>query len=93
MIPEEFDESPNLKRLNEIIKVFGDYKFGYIAEKIKLKSKIPFKGNYKYESIEELDSSLPTRIRLSLQELGTTFIKLGQMLSTRPDLVGDDIAA
>ena len=93
MIPEEFDESPNLKRLNEIIKVLYDYKFGYIAEKTKLKSKIPFKGKSKYESIEELDSSLPARIRLALQELGTTFIKLGQMLSTRPDLVGDEIAA
>jgi ubiquinone biosynthesis protein len=93
MIPEEFDESPNLKRLNEIIKVLNDYKFGYIIEKTKLKSKIPFKGKNKYESIEELDSSLPARIRLALQELGTTFIKLGQMLSTRPDLVGDEIAA
>lgn len=93
MIPEEFNESPNLKRLKEIIKVLNDYQFGYIAEKTKLKSKIPFKGKSKYESIEELDSSLPTRIRLALQELGTTFIKLGQMLSTRPDLVGDEIAA
>jgi ubiquinone biosynthesis protein len=93
MIPEEFNESPNLKRLNEIIKVLNDYKFGYIAEKTKLKSKIPFKDKSKYESIEELDSSLPARIRLALQELGTTFIKLGQMLSTRPDLVGDEIAA
>lgn len=93
MIPEEFDDSPNLKRLNEIIKALNDYKFGYIAEKIKLKSKIPFKGKSKYESIEELDSALPARIRLALQELGTTFIKLGQMLSTRPDLVGDEIAA
>jgi ubiquinone biosynthesis protein len=92
MIPEEFDESPNLKRLKEIIKVLNEYRFGYIAEKTKLKSKIPFKGKSKYESIEELDSSLPERIRLSLQELGTTFIKLGQMLSTRPDLVGDDVA-
>ncbi len=93
MIPEEFDQRPNLKRLNEIIKVFSDYRFGYITEKIKLKSKIPFKGHYEYESVEELDSSLPSRLRLSLEELGTTFIKLGQMLSTRPDLVGDDIAA
>ncbi len=94
MIPKEFDQSPNLKRLHEIIKVLSDYQFGYIIEKTKLKTKIPFKGHsYKYESIEELDSTLPTRIRLSLQELGTTFIKLGQMLSTRPDLVGDEIAA
>ena len=36
--------------------------------------------------------SIPVRIRLALTELGTTFIKFGQMLSTRPDLVGQDVA-
>lgn len=33
------------------------------------------------------------RIRSALVELGTTFIKLGQMLSTRPDLIGSELAA
>jgi ubiquinone biosynthesis protein len=38
------------------------------------------------------DQPLEARIRLALLDLGTTFIKLGQVLSTRPDLVGAELA-
>jgi len=38
------------------------------------------------------EQSFEVRVRLALTDLGTTFIKLGQMLSTRPDLVGSALA-
>ncbi|HEX4123599.1 MAG TPA: AarF/ABC1/UbiB kinase family protein [Tepidisphaeraceae bacterium] len=39
------------------------------------------------------EQSFEARVRLALTDLGTTFIKLGQMLSTRPHLVGEALAA
>ena len=39
------------------------------------------------------DLSFEQRVRQAFTELGTTFIKLGQMLSTRPDLVGSAMAS
>lgn len=38
------------------------------------------------------NTSFERRIRLAMTELGTTFIKLGQMLATRPDLISPELA-
>ena len=83
----------NIKRLNEIYKVLKKNDFGYLIEENTFLKKFPFLRNYQAE-IEEafLDESVPLRIRKVLEELGPAYIKLGQMLSTRPDLVGIEIA-
>jgi ubiquinone biosynthesis protein len=39
------------------------------------------------------DLKIEERVRMACTELGTTFIKLGQMLGTQPDLVGPEVAA
>ena len=38
----------------------------------------------------EAPADLPVRLAKVLEELGPTFVKLGQMLSTRPDLLGPE---
>jgi ubiquinone biosynthesis protein len=47
---------------------------------------------YPLKFLPKLRTAYGARLALLLQDLGPIYIKLGQVLSTRPDLVGDDIA-
>lgn len=83
----------NIKRINEIYRVLKKNDFGYLIEENTFFRKFPFLRNYKAEKSGAFpDESIPLRIRLVLEELGPAYIKLGQMLSTRPDLVGMEVA-
>ena len=80
----------NAHRVKEVLSVLAKYG---LADWVK-------DWNYAWiqERIQTVDGQhipdlkIEERIRLSFTELGTTFIKLGQVLSTRPDLVGPDVA-
>ena len=85
MLPGVTQKIHNIKRLHQILQVLIRYGFGYIVDRLNVKTRfIKFKLFKKPEVIKE---PLPVRVRKVLEELGPTFIKLGQILSTRPDLI------
>ena len=83
--------SQELRRYSQVIAVLTRYGFEDILSRLNARHDIPledkmFKG--KIHNIKTL--STPQRVRLALEELGPTFVKFGQTLSSRPDLLPDD---
>lgn len=80
----------NIQRLRDIINVFAKHGFGDLLDRMNLRRHSKdglFRRFRRQEESESLKLSLPERLRMAFEELGTTFIKLGQILSTRPDLI------
>ena len=75
----------NVARLRQIVSVVSKYGFDIALKRAGLYSYIPFKRRLFPAEIEGLTT--PEKVRLILEELGPTYIKLGQILSTRPDLI------
>lgn len=89
-LPSVDQVSGTVARATEVAKVLIKYGF---AEWLKGTEWEPARRLLTSHTGEVLtDQPLPVRIRLALTDLGTTFIKLGQILGTRPDLVGPEVA-
>src|SRR5687767_15992595 len=83
--------SRNLGRLSEIAQVAVRHGFGYFFERHKLTDLLPWTARVEVEP--GAGSERGRHLRELLDELGPTFVKFGQLLSTRPDVVPPDIVA
>ena len=80
----------NLKRYKEIVRVLIKYGFSFVVEKLNIEGvayKIPITNPS--EAIKNMSTG--EKIRRAIEELGPTYVKLGQILSTRKDLLDQDI--
>lgn len=83
--PSILNTVKDLERLRQIVAVLARHGFGEVLRRSGLGMLVP--GSTK----DAPKLRVGERIRLVLTELGPSFVKLGQIVSTRPDLISDDI--
>lgn len=79
----------NSRRVGQIVNVLVSYGFGKVIDQLHLNRFVPFRKRIKsFGQWPPLKSPTSAeRLRMAFAELGPTFIKLAQLLSTRPDLI------
>ena len=81
-LKESFQE---INRFRQILDVFFKEGFGYMIYKAGLRNYVSL--NFRMGGKPEPVDSPQIRIRRAMEELGGTFVKLGQLLSLRQDLI------
>jgi ubiquinone biosynthesis protein len=76
-----------VRRLVPILRVLARHGFGHFVQRTGLQHLVPLRYARR-QAGDELTA--PRRVRIALQELGPTFIKFGQTLSTRGDLLPEN---
>jgi ubiquinone biosynthesis protein len=88
-VAEPAPKTRNLGRITEIAQVAVRHGFGYFFERHRLTDLLPGRGGP--ELVDGTPSQRGQHLREMLDELGPTFVKFGQLLSMRPDVLPPDI--
>ncbi len=74
-------------RYTEIIRILSRHGVRSVTEQLGIASLIPFNRGWFKRPTDGQPNTQAEHVRAALEELGTTFIKLGQIMSTREDLL------
>lgn len=92
MLWETLSTARDLGRLHDLASVLLRYGFGDLVRRLGMAHALERAGRVvDLENLEELVSlSPPVRVRRALEEMGPSFVKLGQILATRVDLLAPE---
>src|SRR6266540_3356148 len=79
----------HLQRYSEIVSIFARHGFGFLFNNLEGRPRAWFRLPWRspQQDVPAQPENLAIHLRLALEEAGPTFVKFGQILSTRPDLL------